>query len=302
MIATHKNLIAAGTIFLGVLPFEAFPVAERFSPDLEVSVARVQESNIVLDESDLIVETGDAAYNTDMTAGFDSFPSDSLSFSARYTWNETRYDELKDFNLKTQLISGSAGYTFGKVTVGVDAFGADADLGGENYLNLMQAGPRLSLGLAKRFYVQGSLVQTERRFAQDPERNATGPQADIRLYYLLKGTNHYFWFNYKGREENADWDIYDSSINLFGLGWVKKSEFYGKAIDASMRISHESQHYSHQQPVRDDQLWDLQAGLKMHLNNRVYIKISYQHLTSTSTDKNLDYQQHRVEGRIGFHL
>lgn len=302
MTAAHKNLFTTSVILLGMMPAKAFPAAERFSPDLDVSVARVQESNIVLDESDLIVATGDAAYNTEMIVGFDSFPSTNLSFSARYTWNETRYDDLDEFNLRTQLLHGSAGYTFGKFTIGVDAFGADAGLGKEDYLNIKQLGPRFGFGLAKKLYLQGSLTHAQRSFAQGPERNTAGPQANLRLYYLLAGTNHYFLCNYKVREEHADLDGYDSSINVFGFSWVKKSEFYGKAIDASIRISHQSQHYSHQQPPRDDQLRDLQAGLQVHLSDRVYITVSYQHLSSTSTAENLDYRQHRTEVRLGVHL
>lgn len=282
------------------LPCEGLAEPKRVSPELEVSVARVQESSIVLEESDTVVESADGAYSSEAIIGVDLQPNQRLSVAARYVRSETRYETFTAFDLLTQVVSGSAAYSFDKFTIGVDAFAADANLAGENYLQLQHTGPTLGLQLSRHFYLQTALTHIEKEFAENTERNTLGPQVGGRLYYLLNGTDHYFLLNYKHRKEDAESAIFDSSAHSWALSWRRKQNVFGKALDMSLRISQEEQTFSPAQ--RKDQVWELQTAVTLHLNHHIYVKLSFQHLDNGSTDDTLDYQQRRAEARIGFYL
>lgn len=274
----------------------------RFSPSFEVSSALVNETTLVLDDSDLVIETGDNAINNQVEVGFNSQPGNNFNFASHYTWSDTRYSEFSDFDMILQLFSVSGNYQFDKLSVGVDSFFANAGLNDNSYLKLLQVGPNLGFSVGKPGYVRIAFEYLEREFAQDAEKSTTGPQADLRFYYLLAKTDHFLLANYKGRSEDSPSGLFDRSVHELGLSWVKKSLLRGKRVETSLAVSLEQQTYLKHQSVRKDRLSDIEASGVFWPNEHFYVQVSYLYLLNSSTIDEFDYRQHRAELKLGIKL
>lgn len=284
------------------VPMLAFAGPGRFSPEAEVSVALVHENVIVLQETDLLLRAGDSAINSEVTVGFDAQLQERFDLAARYTHNETRYQRAGGFDLSTQLLNVSTGYSWEIFHIGFDVFAAAANLNQQSYLSLLQAGPSIRFAIGERVFLQSSVGYRERQLAQREEENTFGSQASLRLYYLIARTDHYVFVSHTNRKEESETGGLGSTADLWSLGWMKKNEWWGKAVDTSFKISYELQYYAMRQPTRKDRLGDFQADIKMNLSDHLYVDFSYQYIANTSSSMEFDYQQHRTELRVGVHL
>lgn len=298
-----KNILRNCGVLAGlcVATESALCAVEKFSPDLEVSGALVQESTLIKDESDLPSESGDTAYTADINAGFTAQISKKIQISTRYGLGVQDYQTQDDYDLTTQLLASSASYDFDSFSMGLGGYIADIQLDNKSYLDVKQLSSSVSFLVGRRLFVRSELAVADQTYAQNAEKDSQRNNAHVKVFFLMDKLNHYVTLYYDGEEETAHNDVYSSTAEAVGTSWSKSLQVFKRPAKLFAKVERETRSFDGIAPVRDDRLMHIITEATVDLTRHSYLRFSYQHVANDSTQAVYEFTQNRGEIAFGFH-
>lgn len=154
------------------------------NPDFSGGITLGAEHNTNLSVSQLESASGQSDTAGTMDANLDMSwqPVARLNAEAGYSYTGSRYQDIDSFDLDMHLLYTDLSYDFNALTLGANYYYADADLGGDSFLELNQ----YSLYAGKLFdadwYLRGALNFTRKEFASFSNRDADNDGFGVDLY------------------------------------------------------------------------------------------------------------------------
>ena len=281
----------------GIADAEKVPVDK----EIDLSAGLFSESSLIKTGTEEATDTSDLGANIALNASAGTKLSRDLSADASIGLSDTRYSKQSEFNVMTRLLNLSATYQVpetwaGDLNLGLSVYSANARLDGKNYLDIRQVAPSISRFLTRQHYLHAEYGLGSRSFKQDAERDADTREFNVRLYWLLQGSDHYLNAHYARRKENAQSELYDFSANKLSLNWRYRTELKRYKWEFNANVTREDQHY---EEARDEHSDSLLAGATVFYTEHSYLNASYDYLNNSSNQEAFDYTQHRLELRAG---
>ena len=177
-------------MIFSLLLLQTFSAAKAFaanpSVDFEIDAGAQQDSNLTVSEIDKKSNQSDLA--TLLNAKADAkwkAADEKLSISGSYAYSSKTYQQYDDFDLAIHQLSADANYNFTAFTAGANYFYADANLGGNDFLNLSQTSLYISKLFNDRIYLRGASNFQNKEFSKLSSRNADnkGVSGDAFIFF-----------------------------------------------------------------------------------------------------------------------
>lgn len=276
--------------------------SETWRPALEASAGMVSEDALVLRDSDVVVDSGDTAIQSEVSLGLEYTPTTKLDAALNYSFSRTDYLHSDLFNLQTQVLSGATSIDVGRINIQLRGYHANAELSDAPYLTLSSLSPGASMLLSPRVYIMGQLSGVEKALPQDFSRDARQWRGLLRIYYMLNRLDHYFAFDYRYAAEDAEADEFDQQGGRVGGRWVKKVTVFDYPLTLQMTTNYYWQDFDRAESRRQDTGLEVSGELQMELGAHWFIRTGADYFDQRSTQEALRYEQGRIHFRVGVHL
>jgi hypothetical protein len=179
----HGTLLGLAMAAPAVLAQDAQQQTPR-NPDFSGGITLGAEHNNNLSVSQLESASGQSDTAATMDANLDMSwqPVARLNAEVGYSYTGSRYQEIDSFDLDMHLLYTDLSYDFSVLTLGANYYYADADLGGDNFLELNQYSLYAGRLFGADWYLRGALNFSRKEFASFGARDADNNGFSVDLY------------------------------------------------------------------------------------------------------------------------
>lgn len=198
----------------------AQPALSNDNPfSLELSVGGEYDSNIAVPQADLLAAEGDFAGIFGARFGFEPISGKKGGVRFGYSFDQSLYTDLDQFNMQTHAISGGGNRKFGKANVGANYTFYHIRLGGDALLDMHVIAPSVSGFVTKKFYARAYYNYFDKNFSTLTNRDASAHNAGISVNRFFANPKGYISVGARFDTENAvdpelDFDGYQLTGNL----------------------------------------------------------------------------------------
>lgn len=294
---------AALSILVAFAAGEACADAGDIEGSIEVGVE--YDDNITIDSIDTTSRVGDSALRLSGTLGVELFEKGNTSLTTRYSFFQSKYQDLSDFNLQIHGLSARLKGKAGKMNLGANYRYDHIRLAGNEFMNVHTFGPDIGLLVAKKTYLTAGYEFRHQTFA-DPtrtERNADRHSLDGKLYFLLgKGRN--ITAGYKVSRQKANIDSLSYWGHTFDAGLKLPVQLMKKDTVFRLRYRYRQKDYSAVDTFigdkRQDKRHTARAILEQPITDALELRLEYKYVSSISNLDTVDFNSNTVRASISW--
>ncbi|WP_194755517.1 surface lipoprotein assembly modifier [Aliidiomarina indica] len=199
--------------------------SDSFSFSARVDVSGEHNSNVSVSELETAIGESDTATLIELALDAQWQPAESWNIDGGYSYSDRRYHEFSEFDLAMHLIYADVSYDFDVYTVGANYYFADANLGGDSFLDLHQRSVYLARMLGDQFYARFALNQSEKTFADFSERDADTLGGAIDLFYFFNEGRSFLLFGANHDDEDARNNEFSYQANTLRVRYSTRFAF-----------------------------------------------------------------------------
>ena len=196
-------------------------------------------SELVVEEIDQRSANGDIARYLSFDLNGELTFQDNFTIEGGYNISDTDYQDSDDFDLTIQRLYGDASYEFSGFTVGVSHHDINAELAGDNFLDMSRDSFYLSKLFNNSIFVRAEAITIDKTFDSIPERDATNDALGVDSYFFFNQGKSFFSIGYSANEESAsaaeysyDGDNYRATLsNKFGANDNHRLQLHWRYFD-----------------------------------------------------------------------
>lgn len=287
---------------LPALAAEPEPDAQDIDKPLSFSgsVAAGAEYNSNLSVSQLESSSGqsDVAATLDVTADLSWHPTSRFTFDSGYSFTGSRYDDIDTYDLDMHLLYGDASYDFGVVTIGANAYYANADLGGDSFLELNQYSLYAGKLFGQNWYVRGALNQSDKEFDLFSGRDADNDGVSAELYRFFNAGRSNVVLSYAIEDEHTRDTPFRHSADTIRLRLNHRFSLAGRDSRMQLGYRFQDREYDYNTPSinapRDDSQNVVDARLEVNVVENFALIGRVEHGQYDSRLPSADYEDNRV--------
>ena len=171
--------------------------------ELTAEAGIVYNSELVVEEIDQLNNNGDTARYLSLDVSGDWIVADNLNVQAGYNLSDTDYQDSDDFDLRVHRLFGDIAYDFTVLTVGASHHDINAELAGDNFLDMSRDSFYLSKLFNNSIFVRAEAITIDKTFDSIPERDATNDALGVDAYFFFNQGKSFFSIGYSADEEAA---------------------------------------------------------------------------------------------------
>jgi len=270
----------------------------------EVGLGGEYDSNVSINELDASSGRGDYALTADAQLKVDYDFTPYTDVSATYNFSHTAYQEFDRLDRQTHLLGLDFAHSFKPVTSGVTLYYINAQLDGNDFLEYYRASPYVSGFMAKKWFVRGAYVYSDKSIDQNPGRDADSHAGEFDLYYFRRGLRSYFNAGYKYKNEDAVDAPYDYVSNTFKLRYIHRAQWWDKVVKFELSWRFENRDYSSITPSIGEKRGDKRHRWALDMEYPVFkqgaIELFGGYSDYSSNYPSADYDQYLVGTRMSY--
>lgn len=272
------------------------------SLQFEASAGYSHDSNVTAESIDLSSNQSDDAATFRARLGFRLDLADRTPLSVRYSFEQTSYADLSEFDLQTHLVSAQLAHRFNAIETGVAYRYASSSLGGAAFLVMQQVEPFISYRTGD-VLLRASYTYKDKSFDGRPNRDARVDAAGIDAYYFFHGADSYLLLSYDYESEDAQVDYIDREVEGLKARIAWRLPLGARDGKFSLGARYERRDYDGLYPLlgapREDERTRLDVQLEFPLSDHVFLATEYEHTNSSSNVAAADYGEQVASLRIG---
>lgn len=246
------------------LTLSTVAIADDAKPgfDARAAVGYQYDSNVSLTELD--TNTGQADNATLLALDLDaSLPvAKSLDLKLGYGYTQTRHQEFSEFDTAMHRLQAEGIYRIGEFDTGLAIRHFGVRLDDHRFLDISQVSPNVARLFGKSLYVRAAYTDSEKTYADRPQRNASGDAVDLDVYLLLDGMRRFLSFGYTVNSEDAT----DAELDFDGS---RARLAYGHKFDRlqlKARLQYDERDYANVTESIDERRRDTKFRAGMNAN------------------------------------
>lgn len=209
---------------------------EQFSVSVRVDTSAEHNSNVSVSELETATGESDSAFVLDFAVDAQWQPRTALNLDFGYNYSDRRYREFSDFDLAMHLLYGDLSYDFNDYTVGGNYYYADAQLGGDGFMELHQRSLYIARLFADAWYVRTAVVQSDKTFATLASRDADTIGLTADAFYFFNQGRSFLLFGANYDDEDARIDAFSYQGTTFRLRYSHRFSIWNR--DARMQLGY----------------------------------------------------------------
>jgi hypothetical protein len=261
----------------------------------EVGAGLEHDSNVAVLELDASTGVGDAAALFQFGAAYERPGDTKLDFGAGYNFSETAHEDFSAFDVRIHRGSGRLAYDLGRFDVGATLQHAYAELDGSEFMTLTQLSPYLSRLVGQRLFLRFAYGDTDKDFADDPQRDATTGSFSSDAYVFVNGLKTYLVFGHRYDDEDAT----DAELDYTGrrLSMQLSQRFRAGTRDITLRtyLRGERRDYRAETAsigaLRRDDRGEIEVLAEIPLARRVLTRVSIKRADNESNLPSVDFAE-----------
>tara|TARA_R110000782_G_scaffold63584_1_gene130217 strand:- start:6265 stop:7182 length:918 start_codon:yes stop_codon:yes gene_type:complete len=260
-----------------------FAADNRASFDFDAKLGYHNDSNVGIADLDTNSGSADAARTYGIALKAALPVTRRLVSRFGYDYEDTAYQELSAFDLGLHHVFAELTWKTSLLDAGINVEKFQAQLDGDNYLDLVQVTPSVSRLIGNRVFLRGAYTQADKQYADLPGRDATSDAFRADLYMLIDNMDRYIAVGLQNSEE----DTVDPAFDYDALRW---NMTYGHTFALASRdmklkasVSHEGRTYANQDEAIGDNRQDKRLRFRIGANWQVF-----EHFGVTANIEHLD--------------
>ena len=293
-------------ILIGLFSYVSHANTSNWRFDAEYGIE--DDSNVVIDDTDQNANADNLAQKLKLGVGYKHKSQDKVyDTSINYSYLNTNYQDLSQYDSQLQLLSGKIQRKFDKVKLGINGQWIDANLDGQSFLKVKQLTPNLSYFFNKTNYIYSSITFGRKTFAQDPDRNADQQALSANYYRLFNGLNHYITLSAKYKTEDADWELYSYEQNELKVKYNYRQNWFELPHKLSVSYRFQKRDYDelwHPQidEFRADKRHQWQAKWRIEWTELFFSELALTRNIHNSNVSFADYTQNKIALNFGLNI
>ena len=175
---------------------------------LQLQLGLEHSDNLSILEIETISERSDLARRLSAELSYYWQPSSAVTVDAMYQYSQLHYQQLTDYNLSLHSGFFDASYAYQQWIVGFTPAYSKARLAGEDFLTQSQAGFYLARLVGTQSYLRASLMLSDKKLTDLPERSARPVQFNADWYWFLS-QRRLVQLQLQTGQERANNSVYD---------------------------------------------------------------------------------------------
>lgn len=227
--------IASALFLAGALAASVAAAADdRIDFSGEAATGIEYDSNVSVIDLDKNTGRGDASLLTDLGLGADITLTEAVALKLGYDWSQTRHQDFSDFDLSMHKASAALKYDAGLVDAGLALHYVDAQLGGDDFLEMRRFSPSLAKLFGERLYLRGAYVRADKNHRTDAGRSAVNDGLAADAFWFLDGPRRYVAFGLLISDEDAATSDFDYDGERLNLTYAQRID--GSAVDVELKF------------------------------------------------------------------
>lgn len=175
------------------------------NPDFSggITVGAEHNSNLSVSQLESASGQSDTAATVDANLDMRWQPVARLNVEGGYSYTGSRYQDIDSFDLDMHLLYTDLSYDFSALTLGANYYFADADLGGDSFLELNQYSLYAGKLFGTAWFLRGALNVARKEFASFDARDADNEGASVDLYRFFNEGRSSVALGYAYEEEDT---------------------------------------------------------------------------------------------------
>jgi len=261
---------------------------------VDVDVDFGYDSNVSVNEIDLITAEGDRFIRLGFGAELEYQPAATNNLNLRYKLSDKRFDDFSDLDIQTHMISTGAEHQFVRWKAGLVYRYIDANLGGDDFLKMSQWAPSVSGFVNKQHFVRLGYVNGRKWFVDNPERNASSNELSLDYYYFLNGIRQYVAVGTKLKHENTSDPQFDYQLRQFRIRYQYRMTLLNlpAQVDLGWRYQRREYDEARTSSINDfrlDKRNHFDAGIEFRLQQRLTAAVETEYRKNSSNLPAADY-------------
>ena len=195
-------------------------VANVFTPNLqaqenggsfifEVEANGIYDSNVGVDQIDVLVREGDTKLKFKSTLGYENSFAEDGEFNVKYKVSQSLHSDFTQYNIQSHTFSSGIKNKFAGVTLAANYSFVQTRLGGNSFLDMNIFSPSASGFIAKNVYVRAGYNYYDKDFKTSDTRDAGNHNFTLDGYYFFNNSRSFFSVGVSYEDEDALADEFD---------------------------------------------------------------------------------------------
>lgn len=238
------RMISSALFLVGALAASIATAADdRIDFSGEAATGIEYDSNVSVIDLDKNTGRGDASLLTDLGLGADITITEAFALKLGYDWSQTRYQDFSDFDLSMHQASAALKYDPGMFDAGLALHYVDAQLGGDDFLEMRRFSPSLAKLFGERLYLRGAYVRADKNHRTDAGRSAVSDGLSADAFWFLNGPRRYIALGLLIAGEDASNDDFDYDGQRLKLTYAQRIDGSAFDVDLKFRLQLERRDY-----------------------------------------------------------
>ena len=252
------------------------------------------DDNITVDEQDLTTNQGDFSYLFEFAGAYKLLQTSKYELEAGYDFSQSIHDDLASFDLQSHIMSLNVSYEIGELNFGVFNIYNRTILGDDDFLEIYSTSPSIGLAINEKWYATLTYSYKDTSFFTSPERDSQNHGFAVsNIFFIMEGKG-LIQLGYRFENEITVGDEFDylghyldTKVKL-PLPFLKRTQislahkFYFrdyKNVTASVGER------------RNDFKHSIEFGVIQPIYKKIFVKLDYQFIDSTSNLASSDYKE-----------
>jgi len=272
----------------------------------EVGTGLAYDSNVAVLDLDTSANAGDLAAHAEFGVDYDKPDAGPFDLTLGYNFSQTLHDDFDAFDVRVHRGSGTASYDLGRTDIGTTLTYADAALDGDGFLTLAQISPYVSRLIGERLFLRFAYARSDKDFAGNPARDATGDGFSSDAYVFVNGLRTYLVFGYRHDDEDAVDAEFDYAGHKLSAQLSQRLPARQRELTLKTSLRYETRDYANATPSigapRGDDRVQLEMSLEVPLRERVIAKFGYRHADNRSNLPSVDFDENAWSASLSWAL
>lgn len=278
----------------------AFAADGDFS--LEASAGVRYDSNISVEEADILVGAEDVAAVFDVATSYE-LETSAGSLELGYAFGQRLYDDFDQFDLQSHSFSAGAQTRLAGARLGLDYSYNILRLGGDPFLDLQLISPSIAGFVAPKTYVRGYYQYMKKDFETLSNRDADRHSAGASLFRFFMNNDAYV--SVGGRYETEDANAPEFDFDGFLLDANLKLPLPGiQDGEVQFGYDYRERDYNSLNPSigerRQENRSRFEAEAEIPIVGGLALHTGYQYTDRNSNFPSSDYNEHLVTGALSY--
>lgn len=291
-------------IALMTLSYQASAQEEDFQITGSLGVGGEYNDNVSVSELESATGESDSATTVDGAIDLSWQANEKTNVTGGYSLSSQHYSEFEDFDMDMHLLYGDISYDLPFLTVGANHYFADAQLGGDDFLELNQSSVYAGKLINDQWYLRAALNVSDKEFTGFSGRNADTIGASLDAFWFFNQGNSSLVLAWAIDDEDAEQRQFAYTSNTIRLRYSHDTSLWGRVSEISAGIRNQVRDYDGITPsigqTRDDEQLVADIEWSLNLTDHIATKAAFEHGDYSSRLPSADYQENRM--RLGLEL